>query len=156
MVCKRRVKQHCFSPSTMHFLPSFLKPVHLHLSLLRWSNVCIEDVEHLKFKLWMFWIPIHDDGKPAHILGDNNSLVTNTSNVESSVNKKNSSIAYHFSRWNVAVQECVCVRWLGYQQVRTLPMLWLKDCQKILGIICFDDGLIDMIGWDELRIWLPE
>ena len=63
---------------------------------------CIEDVEHLRFKLRMFGIPIHDDGEPTHILCDNNSVVTNNSNVESSLNKKHSSIAYHFSRWNVS------------------------------------------------------
>ena len=67
---------------------------------------CIEDVEHLRFKLRMFGIPIHDDGEPTHILCDNNSVVTNTSNVESSLNKKHSSIAYHFSRWNVAAGVC--------------------------------------------------
>ena len=67
---------------------------------------CIEDVEHLRFKLRMFGIPIHDDDDPTHILYDNNSVVTNTSNVESSLNKKHSSIAYHFSRWNVAEGVC--------------------------------------------------
>ena len=41
---------------------------------------CIEDVENLIFKLRMFGIPIHDDGEPTHILCDNNSVVTNTSN----------------------------------------------------------------------------
>ena len=66
----------------------------------------IEDVEHLRFKLRMFGIQIHDDGEPTHILCDNNSVVTNTSNVESSLNKKHSSIAYHFSRWNVAAGVC--------------------------------------------------
>ena len=67
---------------------------------------CIEDVEHLRFKLRMFGIPIHDYGEPTHILCDNNSVLTNTSNVESSLNKKHSSIAYHFSRWNVAAGVC--------------------------------------------------
>ena len=60
----------------------------------------------MRFKLRMFGIPIHDDGEPTHILCDNNSVVTNTSNVESSLNKKHSSIAYHFSRWNVAAGVC--------------------------------------------------
>ena len=44
-------------------------------------NQCIEDVEHLSFKLRMFGIPIHDDSELTHILCDNNSVVTNTSNV---------------------------------------------------------------------------
>ena len=66
---------------------------------------CIEDIEHLRFKLRMFGIPIYND-EPTYILCDNNSVVTNTSNVESSLNKKHSSIAYHFSRWNVAAGVC--------------------------------------------------
>ena len=60
----------------------------------------------MRFKLRMFGIPIHDEGKPTHILCDNNSVVTNTSKVESSLNKKHSSIAYHFSSWNVAAGVC--------------------------------------------------
>jgi hypothetical protein len=67
---------------------------------------CIEDVEHLRFKLRMFGIPIVNNGEATKILCDNNSVVTNTSNVESSLNKKHSSIAYHFSRWNVAAGVC--------------------------------------------------
>ena len=67
---------------------------------------CIEDIEHLRFKLRMFGIPIRNDSEPTHILCDNNSVVTNTSNVESSLNKKHSSIAYHFARWNVAAGVC--------------------------------------------------
>ena len=42
----------------------------------------IEDLEHLRFKLRMFGIPIHDDGEPAHILCDNDSVVNNTSNAK--------------------------------------------------------------------------
>ena len=54
----------------------------------------------------MFETPIHDNGGPNHILCDNYSVVTNTSNVEYSLNKKRSSIAYHFSRWNMATGVC--------------------------------------------------
>ena len=73
-------------------------------------NQCIEDVEHLRFKLRIFGVPIYDNGEPTHILCDNNSVVTNTSNVESSLNKKHSSIAYYFSRWNVAAGVCKITR----------------------------------------------
>jgi len=66
---------------------------------------CIEDVKHLRFKLRMFGLPIIKD-EATHILCDNKSVVTNTSNVESSLNKKHSSIAYHFSRWNIAAGVC--------------------------------------------------
>ena len=69
---------------------------------------CIEDIEHMRFKLKMFGIPLYrdDDGDATCILCDNNSVVINTSNVESSLNKKHSSIAYHFARWNVAAGVC--------------------------------------------------
>ena len=66
----------------------------------------------------MFGIPIHDDdGEPAHILCDNNSVVTNTSSVEVSLNKKHSLIAYHFSRWNVAAGVC--------------QIAWVPTCENI-------------------------
>ena len=49
----------------------------------------------------------HDgENNATLILGDNNGVVINTSNVESSLNKKHSSIAYHFARWNVAAGVC--------------------------------------------------
>ena len=54
----------------------------------------------------MFGIPILNNDEATKILCDNKSVVTNTSNVESSLNKKHSSIAYHFSRWNVAAGVC--------------------------------------------------
>ena len=43
---------------------------------------CIKDVEHLIFKLQMFGIPISEDQPATIILGDNKSVVNNTSNVE--------------------------------------------------------------------------
>ena len=54
----------------------------------------------------MFGIPISEDQPATVILCDNESVVKNTSNVESSLNKKHSAIAYHFSRWNVAAGVC--------------------------------------------------
>ena len=33
---------------------------------------------------------------------DNNSVVMNSSNVESKLNKKHNSLAYHYTRWSVA------------------------------------------------------
>ena len=69
---------------------------------------CIEDIEHLRFKLRMFGIPLYqdEDGDATCILCDNESVVNNTSKVHSSLNKKHSSIAYHFARWNVAAGVC--------------------------------------------------
>ena len=56
----------------------------------------------------MFGIPLFHDGESdaTLILCDNNSVVINTSDVDSSLNKKHSSIAYHFARWNVAAGVC--------------------------------------------------
>ena len=94
---------------------------------------CIEDVEHLRFKLRMFEIPIHDDGEPTHILCDNNSVVTNTSNVESSLKKKHSSIAYNFSRWNVAAGVCQ-IAWVptGENIADAMPKIFSKYTRDYL------------------------
>ena len=59
----------------------------------------------------MFGIPISKDQPATVILCDNESVVNNTSNVESSWNKKHSAIAYHFSRWNVADGVCT-IAWI--------------------------------------------
>lgn len=62
-------------------------------------KACVEHITALRFKLRMFGIPI--DG-PADVLCDNESVVKNASKLESTLNKKHSSIAYHYVRWNVA------------------------------------------------------
>ena len=59
----------------------------------------------------MFGIPISEDQPATVILCDNESVVKNTSNVESSLNKNQSDIAYHFSRWNVAAGVCT-IAWM--------------------------------------------
>ena len=52
-----------------------------------------------------------DEKTATHVLCDNESLVKNASNVESTLNKKHSSIAYHFTRWNVAAN-VVNIAWV--------------------------------------------
>ena len=47
----------------------------------------------------MFGIPVNGE---ANILCDNESVVNNSSKMESVVNKKHSSIVYHAVRWAVA------------------------------------------------------
>ena len=42
------------------------------------------------------------DDEPTHIMCDNESVVKNSTLVESTLNKKHNSIAYHYTRWNVA------------------------------------------------------
>ena len=81
----------------------------------------------------MFGIPIHDDSEPTHILCDNNSVVTNTSNVESSFNKKHSTIAYHFYRWNVAVGVCQ-IAWVptGENIADAMTKILSKDTRDYL------------------------
>ena len=53
----------------------------------------------LRFKLRTFGVDI--DG-PSIMLNDNESAVKNSSNIESTLNKEHSSIAYHLVHQNVA------------------------------------------------------
>ena len=62
---------------------------------------CIAYIQHLRFKLSKFGVPL-DRGQPAHILYDNESVVKNSTRLESVLIKKHNSIAYHYIRWNVA------------------------------------------------------
>ncbi len=73
---------------------------------------CIEDIEHLRFKLRMFGIPLDSEHPETHVFCDNESLVKNASKVESTLNKKHSEIAYHFARWNVAAK-VIKVAWIN-------------------------------------------
>ena len=61
----------------------------------------MEAIEHLRFKLRCFGIPM-PKGEPTYVLCDNESVVKNTTNVESVLNKKHSSVAYHHCRWSAA------------------------------------------------------
>lgn len=67
---------------------------------------CLEDIEHLRFKLRMFGIPISEERYSTNIFCDNASVVKNTTNVDSTLNKKHSAVAYNFIRWNVAAGVC--------------------------------------------------
>ena len=64
-------------------------------------KACLEAIEHLRFKLRCFGIPM-PKGEPSYVFCDNESVVKNTTNVESTLNKKHSSVAYHHCRWSVA------------------------------------------------------
>ena len=59
---------------------------------------CMEHIVALRFKLRMFGVPIEG---PAHVLCDNQAVVNNSSKLESILNKKHCSIAYHAVRWAV-------------------------------------------------------
>ena len=64
-------------------------------------KTCMESIIAMRYKLWMLGVPI--DG-PADILCDNQSVVNNTSKIESALNKKHSSVTYHAVRWAVAAE----------------------------------------------------
>ena len=59
----------------------------------------VEAIHGLQYKLCMFGIPL--DG-PTKVLCDNEKVVNNSSKIESTLNRKHSSIAYHATRWAVA------------------------------------------------------
>ena len=63
---------------------------------------CCEYLRGLRYKLRMMGIPVIG---PALIFGDNQSVLANTTNPDSSIKKKSQSIAYHFVREGVARSE---------------------------------------------------
>jgi hypothetical protein len=67
---------------------------------------CCEYIRGLRYKLRMMGIPCDF---PAYILGDNQSVLVNSSKPFSVLKKKSSSIAYHFVREGVAKDEWRCV-----------------------------------------------
>lgn len=60
----------------------------------------IEHVKSLRYKLRMFGIPIEG---PAYVFGDNDSVIKNSSQPESTLKKKHHSISYHTVREAVAM-----------------------------------------------------
>ena len=62
-------------------------------------KTCMESIVALRYKLRMFGVPI--DG-PADVLCDNQSVVLNSSCIDSALNKKHNALAYHATRWSVA------------------------------------------------------
>ena len=62
-------------------------------------RTCLEHIVSLRYKLRMFGVPFQG---PTEVFCDNNSVVLNTSQVESKLNKKHNALAYHAIRWAVA------------------------------------------------------
>ena len=62
----------------------------------------------------MFGVPM-EEGDPTNIYYDNQSVVTNSSNVESMLNKKHNSIAFHYTRWNVAAG-IISIAWISTKE----------------------------------------
>jgi hypothetical protein len=63
---------------------------------------CCEYLRGLRYKLRVMGIPVLG---PAYIYGDNQSVLANTSNPNSTLKKKSQSIAYHFVQEGVARDE---------------------------------------------------
>lgn len=64
-------------------------------------KTCMESIVSLRYKLRMFGVPLED---VTHVLCDNQSVVDNSSKIDSTLNKKHVSIAYHAVRWSVAAE----------------------------------------------------
>ena len=77
-------------------------------------KTCLEDVEHIRFKLRMFGVPIME-GHATNVFCDNEAVVKNSCNVDSTLNKKHSSVAYHFTRWCVAAGVAT-LGWISSQE----------------------------------------
>ena len=65
------------------------------------KQVC-EYIRGLRYKLRMMGIPVIG---PAKVYGDNQSVLANTTNPDSTLKKKSQSIAYHFVREGTAKDE---------------------------------------------------
>ena len=72
---------------------------------------CIEDAVHLHFKLRMFGVPVPDN-HATNIFCNNERVVKNLTNVDSTLNKKHLSITCHFARWCV-VAGIVSLAWIN-------------------------------------------
>ena len=71
-------------------------------------KACVESIHALRFKLRVFGVPIDYD---TQIFCDNESVVPNSTKVESMLNKKQNSISYHYVRWCVAAG-VITVGWI--------------------------------------------
>ena len=77
-------------------------------------KACVEAIQHLRFKLRMFGIPLQD-GHATNVLCDNESVVKCSSRMESVLSKKHSSVAYHYIRWAVAAS-MITVAWIDTKE----------------------------------------
>ena len=68
---------------------------------------CVEDIECLRLKLRMFGTPLGESRPETRILRGNEAVVKNSSRVESTLSKKHSADACHFTRWNAAAKACL-------------------------------------------------
>ena len=64
---------------------------------------CCEYIRGLRYKLRMLGIPVEG---ASYILGDNQSVLSNTTKPYSTLKKKSSSIASHYVREGAIKDEC--------------------------------------------------
>lgn len=69
---------------------------------------------------------------------DNEGLVKNTTRVESSLNKKDSVIAYHFIRWNVAAG-VISIAWIS-GELNIADAMRQQGCLRTREISCLEIG----------------
>ena len=82
------------------------------------TKTCVEVIHALRFKLRMFGVPI--DG-PCRVFNDNQSVVKNSSRVESTLTKRHNQLAYHVTRWAVAAGS-VIVSWIPTNSMLADPL----------------------------------
>ena len=68
----------------------------------------VSAIETLRFKLRIFGVPVEG---LAHVYCDNQGVVNNSSKVESTLDKKQNSVAYHYVR-NVVAASIITVAWI--------------------------------------------
>jgi hypothetical protein len=79
--------------------------------------------------------------EPTYVFCDNESVVKNTTNVKSTLNKKHSSVAYHHCRWSVAAG-VISITHISIHMRISLIVL-RSGCHLVLlrGITCSVTGL---------------
>lgn len=77
-------------------------------------KACIEGIQHLRYKLRMFGVPITEE---SYVLSDNESLTKSATNVESKLEKKHNALSYHYTRWVLIVAGMMkVVAWINTKQ----------------------------------------
>ena len=77
----------------------------------------IEALRGLRYKLRMMGIPLSG---PSYVYGDNKSVITNSTQPESTLNKKSNSVCYHFVREAVAMGEALITHVRTHQNLGDL------------------------------------
>lgn len=94
-------------------------------------KTCVEEIEHIHFKLRMCGIPMVKD-HATNAFCDNEAAVKNNTNVESVLSKKHSSCAHNFTRWHVAAG-VISVAWIKSEEnlwdpFTKRPVEMKRDC----------------------------